>query len=45
MPVRIAVTGMQHGPDIDKLIVLMGKDVLLQRLTDAFDRLQIKKIW
>ena len=24
MPVRIALTGEQHGPDIDKLVALMG---------------------
>lgn len=45
MPVRIAATGMQHGPDIDKLIALMGKHVLDQRLTESFARLQITKSW
>ena len=32
MPVRIGITGSQHGPDIDKLAVLMGKEILLARL-------------
>ena len=32
MPVRIGITGSQHGPDIDKLAALMGKQVLLARL-------------
>jgi len=32
MPVRIALTGCQHGPELDKLAELMGKEVLLVRL-------------
>ncbi len=32
MPLRIALTGNQHGPDIDKLAALMGKDIILARL-------------
>lgn len=32
MPLRIAITGSQHGPDIHKLAALMGKETLLARL-------------
>ncbi len=32
MPLRIALTGSQHGPDIDRLAALMGKETLLARL-------------
>lgn len=32
MPLRIALTGSRHGPDIDKLAVLMGRETLLARL-------------
>lgn len=33
MPLRVAVTGCQHGPDLHKLIALMGKETLLARLS------------
>lgn len=32
MPVRVGVTGCKHGPDVDKLCELMGKEILLERL-------------
>ncbi|MGI5892313.1 MAG: glutamate--tRNA ligase [Bacillota bacterium] len=32
MPLRVALTGCQHGPDLDKLVALMGKDIVLARL-------------
>ncbi|TVP86277.1 MAG: glutamate--tRNA ligase [Alkalicoccus sp.] len=32
MPVRIAVTGQMHGPDLQKTIILLGKDVVIKRL-------------
>ncbi len=32
MPLRIALTGSQHGPDIHKLAALMGKKTILARL-------------
>lgn len=35
MPVRLALTGCQHGPDIDKLVALMGRDILNKRLAQA----------
>ncbi|MBP1927397.1 nondiscriminating glutamyl-tRNA synthetase [Sedimentibacter acidaminivorans] len=32
MPVRCAVTGQQHGPEMDKILVALGKDKILNRL-------------
>lgn len=42
MPVRIAVTGEQHGPDIDKLIALMGKETYEARLRQTAAALGIE---
>ena len=35
MPIRAAVTGECHGPDIDKIMALMGKEKVLARLSGA----------
>lgn len=35
MPVRAAVTGQVHGPDLQKTIWLLGRDVVVERLSDA----------
>lgn len=35
MPVRVALTGSIHGPDLDKIIAILGKDKVTQRLSDA----------
>jgi len=32
MPVRVAVTGQTHGPDLPKAIALIGKEKILQRI-------------
>ena len=32
MPIRAAVTGQTHGPDLPKAIALLGKDKIKQRL-------------
>ncbi len=32
MPLRIALTGMEHGPELKNLLPLMGRDVILKRL-------------
>jgi nondiscriminating glutamyl-tRNA synthetase len=32
MPVRVAVTGQCHGPELDKTFLLLGKEKLLARL-------------
>lgn len=41
MPVRIVLTGQMHGPELDHLIPLMGKDVVLTRLARSLKNLGI----
>ncbi len=35
MPLRLALTGMSHGPEMDKMISLLGRDRVLRRLERA----------
>jgi nondiscriminating glutamyl-tRNA synthetase len=32
MPIRAALTGKVHGPELDKVFVVLGKDTALKRL-------------
>ena len=32
MPLRQALTGMSHGPEMDKMLLLLGRDRALRRL-------------
>lgn len=32
MPIRVALTGVMHGPDLNVIVALMGRDKVLQRL-------------
>lgn len=32
MPIRVAVTGVMHGPDLNVIVALMGRDKVLERL-------------
>ena len=32
MPIRIATTGQMHGPDLNYIITLFGKEKVLRRL-------------
>ena len=32
MPIRVAVTGVMHGPDLNVIVALMGRDKVLARL-------------
>lgn len=32
MPSRVAITGQKHGPDIDKVILVLGKENLIKRI-------------
>ncbi|MGE8207222.1 glutamate--tRNA ligase [Heyndrickxia sp. NPDC080065] len=34
MPIRVAVTGQEHGPDLPKAIQLLGKEKIIKRLED-----------
>jgi nondiscriminating glutamyl-tRNA synthetase len=35
MPLRLALTGMAHGPGLDRILRLLAPEVILQRLTTA----------
>ena len=35
MPVRIALTGQDHGPELQKLVEYFGKDEVLSRFNNA----------
>ena len=35
MPVRVAITGSTHGPDLDRVMAILGRQVLEQRLSKA----------
>jgi nondiscriminating glutamyl-tRNA synthetase len=37
MPIRAAVTGQTHGPDLPKAIELLGRKKVLQRLNNILD--------
>lgn len=39
MPVRCAVTGQQHGPEMDKILVALGKDTTINRLNYVINML------
>ena len=32
MPIRVAVTGVMHGPDLNVIVALMGRDKVISRL-------------
>jgi nondiscriminating glutamyl-tRNA synthetase len=32
MPIRAALTGKVHGPELDKVFAILGKDAALKRL-------------
>ena len=32
MPLRVVLTGKMHGPDLDKMIALIGRERILARL-------------
>lgn len=38
MPVRIALTGQMHGPDLDRIIALLGKNNIIGRLEKTESR-------
>src|SRR5699024_2254411 len=40
MPIRVATTGQTHGPELQKAIVLLGKEVVLARLDQVLSDLE-----
>jgi nondiscriminating glutamyl-tRNA synthetase len=39
MPIRIALTGKMHGPDLDKIIALLGRERILNRLESSLAKI------
>lgn len=39
MPLRVVLTGKMHGPDLDKVIALIGRERILARLTATVARI------
>lgn len=39
MPIRVAVTGQTHGPDLPKTIVLLGKEKVIARINELLTSL------
>ncbi|NMA05220.1 MAG: glutamate--tRNA ligase [Acholeplasmataceae bacterium] len=44
MPVRIATTGLLHGPELAKMIYLLGKETVIKRIDKILEILEGKKI-
>ena len=39
MPIRVALTGKMHGPDLDKIIALIGRERILKRLVVTLNKI------
>ena len=39
MPIRVALTGKMHGPDLDKIIALIGRERILMRLATTLSKI------
>lgn len=39
MPIRCAVTGQQHGPDMGKILIALGKEKIINRIKELISRL------
>lgn len=40
MPIRLSLTGQQHGPELDRIMQLLGKEEICKRLTKAKEMIQ-----
>jgi nondiscriminating glutamyl-tRNA synthetase len=38
LPLRVVVTGQTHGPELEKIFVLLGKDRLVRRVQSVIQR-------
>jgi nondiscriminating glutamyl-tRNA synthetase len=38
MPIRAAVTGVDHGPDLRETLALIGKETVVKRLQSVIDK-------
>ena len=41
MPVRVALTGNQHGPELVEMIPLLGKDRSIKRIKTSLEKVGI----
>jgi nondiscriminating glutamyl-tRNA synthetase len=39
MPLRIAVTGMEHGPDLSSILVIRGREDIVRSIASAIERI------
>ncbi|AIF50097.1 glutamate--tRNA ligase [Pelosinus sp. UFO1] len=39
MPLRVALTGKMHGPDLDKVVALLGRERIINRLTTTLTKI------
>ncbi|MDF2635649.1 MAG: glutamyl-tRNA synthetase [Pelosinus sp.] len=39
MPLRVVLTGKMHGPDLDKIIALLGSEKILSRITSTLAKI------
>lgn len=39
MPLRVALTGKMHGPDLDKVVALLGRERIMNRLTNTLAKI------
>jgi glutamyl-tRNA synthetase len=39
MPLRVAVSGMGHGPDLTPTLELLGKETTIRRIERAIEKL------
>lgn len=39
MPLRVALTGKMHGPDLDKVVALLGRERIMNRLTTTLTKI------
>ncbi|MCL6634825.1 MAG: glutamate--tRNA ligase [Peptococcaceae bacterium] len=38
MPVRVALTGSTHGPDLNQVMAILGRDRVIKRLAEALEK-------
>jgi nondiscriminating glutamyl-tRNA synthetase len=39
MPIRVALTGQMHGPDLDRIVALLGRESVMARLAQSRERI------
>jgi nondiscriminating glutamyl-tRNA synthetase len=39
MPIRVVITGKMHGPDLDRIIALLGREKILSRITSTLAKI------